>query len=219
MSSPAGTLGSWVRIPLEGMDVCVYSVFVSSCVGSGLASGWSPFQEILPTLSRLRHWNETKSFADALSSKWQQQNHIDIYIRPHRSLKVAVQGPDFWPTPSTYIHIYDPAKSLCRQNAVIWLQAGGTYSNHRASKVLGHGVFGASFTLRFPHIWAIFAYKSQRQNSRLHSNLTQSYKTNTLLYLFPFSSSSRQTENNRRRLCLMNYWRTYRPHATPFTSP
>jgi hypothetical protein len=40
MSSPARTLGSWVRIPLKAwMFVCVYSVFVSSCVGSGLATG------------------------------------------------------------------------------------------------------------------------------------------------------------------------------------
>jgi hypothetical protein len=33
LSSPAQTLGSWVRIPLEAwMSVCVYSVFVLSCV-------------------------------------------------------------------------------------------------------------------------------------------------------------------------------------------
>jgi hypothetical protein len=33
MSSPAQKLGSWVQIPLETwMSVCVYSVFVLSCV-------------------------------------------------------------------------------------------------------------------------------------------------------------------------------------------
>jgi hypothetical protein len=33
LSSPARTLGSWVRIPLEAwMSVCVYSVFVLLCV-------------------------------------------------------------------------------------------------------------------------------------------------------------------------------------------
>jgi hypothetical protein len=33
LSSPAQTLGSWVRIPLEAwMSVCIYSVFVMSCV-------------------------------------------------------------------------------------------------------------------------------------------------------------------------------------------
>jgi hypothetical protein len=34
MSSPGGTLGSWIRIPLEAwMSVSVYFVFVLSCVG------------------------------------------------------------------------------------------------------------------------------------------------------------------------------------------
>jgi hypothetical protein len=33
MSSPAQTLGSWVRIPLEAcMSVCVYSVFILFCM-------------------------------------------------------------------------------------------------------------------------------------------------------------------------------------------
>jgi hypothetical protein len=33
VSSPAQTLGSWVGIPLQAlMSVCVYSVFVLSCV-------------------------------------------------------------------------------------------------------------------------------------------------------------------------------------------
>jgi hypothetical protein len=36
LSSPAQTLGSWIRIPLETwLSVCVYSV----CLGSGLATG------------------------------------------------------------------------------------------------------------------------------------------------------------------------------------
>jgi hypothetical protein len=40
MSSPPQTLGSCVRIPLEEwMSVSVYSEFVLSCVGSGLATG------------------------------------------------------------------------------------------------------------------------------------------------------------------------------------
>jgi hypothetical protein len=45
MSTPAWTLGLWVRIPLkEWMSVRVYSVFV---LGSGLVTGWSPVQEVL----------------------------------------------------------------------------------------------------------------------------------------------------------------------------
>jgi hypothetical protein len=60
MSSPAPTLGSWVRIPLRAwMFACLYSVFVLSCVGSGLATGWSPVQGLL-RLSKInkRKWNE-----------------------------------------------------------------------------------------------------------------------------------------------------------------
>jgi hypothetical protein len=36
--------------PTRGMDVCVYYVFVLSCAGSGLATGLSPVQEVLPTV-------------------------------------------------------------------------------------------------------------------------------------------------------------------------
>jgi hypothetical protein len=40
MSWSAHTLGSWVRMPLnELMSVCVSSVFVLFCVGSGFATG------------------------------------------------------------------------------------------------------------------------------------------------------------------------------------
>jgi hypothetical protein len=40
LSSPARQLGSWVRITFEAwMSVCVYSVSVVLCVGSGLATG------------------------------------------------------------------------------------------------------------------------------------------------------------------------------------
>jgi hypothetical protein len=55
MSSPVRTLGSWVRIPLEAwMFVWVYSVFVLSCVGSGLATGWSLVQGVLPTVYKCK---------------------------------------------------------------------------------------------------------------------------------------------------------------------
>jgi hypothetical protein len=59
LSSPARTLGSWVLIPLKArVSVCVYSVFVSS-IGSGLATGWSPVQGVVPTVLGLRNWSET----------------------------------------------------------------------------------------------------------------------------------------------------------------
>jgi predicted membrane chloride channel (bestrophin family) len=51
MSSPAQTLGSRHRIPLEAwLFVRVYSVSVVLCVGSGLATGSSPVQGGLPTV-------------------------------------------------------------------------------------------------------------------------------------------------------------------------
>jgi hypothetical protein len=37
--------------------VCVYSVSVLSCVGSGLASGWSPIDGVLPTKIKKLKWN------------------------------------------------------------------------------------------------------------------------------------------------------------------
>jgi hypothetical protein len=40
LSSLAPTLGSWVEIPLKAwVSVCVYSVSVLFCVGSGLTTG------------------------------------------------------------------------------------------------------------------------------------------------------------------------------------
>jgi hypothetical protein len=36
------------------MFVCVYSVFVLSCVGRGLVTGWSPVQGVLPTVYRIK---------------------------------------------------------------------------------------------------------------------------------------------------------------------
>jgi hypothetical protein len=43
LSSPAQTLGSWVRIPLEGwMSVCVYSVLVLPCVQVAASDGLIP---------------------------------------------------------------------------------------------------------------------------------------------------------------------------------
>jgi hypothetical protein len=55
MSSSARTLGSWVWIPLEAcMFVCVYPVFMLSCVGSDLATGWSLVQGVLPTVYKCK---------------------------------------------------------------------------------------------------------------------------------------------------------------------
>jgi hypothetical protein len=36
------------------MSVCVYSVFVLFCVGSGLATGWTPVRGVLPTVYMIK---------------------------------------------------------------------------------------------------------------------------------------------------------------------
>jgi hypothetical protein len=54
MSSPAWALGPWDQIQLEAWwFVCSLSVFVLSCIGWGIATGWSPVQGVLPTICRI----------------------------------------------------------------------------------------------------------------------------------------------------------------------
>jgi hypothetical protein len=62
--SNTGIVGS---NPAQGMDVCLRLFCV--CVGSGLATCWSPVQGALPTVYSLRNWRETKRFTDAPCSK------------------------------------------------------------------------------------------------------------------------------------------------------
>jgi hypothetical protein len=66
LSSPARTLGSWVRIQLKARTfVCDYSV----CIRIGLETGWSPIQQVVTTILGLGKWSETKHFTDTLCSK------------------------------------------------------------------------------------------------------------------------------------------------------
>jgi hypothetical protein len=78
MSWPAWTLGLWVRIPLDAwMSVCVYAVFVLSCVSSGLATGWSLVQGDLPTVSKCKITEPHKEEAKA---RYALKRHIRIII-------------------------------------------------------------------------------------------------------------------------------------------
>jgi hypothetical protein len=59
-------IGIAVSNPAWGMDVCPrFFCFMLSCVGRGLASGWSPLQEVLPTvqidsqIQKLNFWTGT----------------------------------------------------------------------------------------------------------------------------------------------------------------
>jgi hypothetical protein len=57
LSSPAQTLGSWVRIPLEAwMCMRLFYLSVVLCVGSGLATGWSSSKESYRLCIGLRNW-------------------------------------------------------------------------------------------------------------------------------------------------------------------
>jgi hypothetical protein len=63
--------------PARGMDVCVYSVFVLSCVGSGLATGWSIVQGVLPTVYMCKITKPHKEEAKArygLQRHWKKKN-------------------------------------------------------------------------------------------------------------------------------------------------
>jgi hypothetical protein len=72
--SSAKTLRCWFRIPLEAwMPTCVF--FVLSCVGSGLATGWSPVQGLLPTVYKINNfiinsgWNRPDSLIRKLEER------------------------------------------------------------------------------------------------------------------------------------------------------
>jgi hypothetical protein len=58
LSTPAKTLGSWVRIPLEAwLFVCIYSVFVLSCVQvAALRRADPPSKESYWLCIRLSNW-------------------------------------------------------------------------------------------------------------------------------------------------------------------
>jgi hypothetical protein len=76
LSSLARTLGSWVPIPLKAwMSVCVYSVCVVLCVSSGLATGWSPVQGVLPTVYRIKKLKKRQR-----SNKWTAEPLIETWM-------------------------------------------------------------------------------------------------------------------------------------------
>jgi hypothetical protein len=74
------------------MDVCFYSLFVRSCVGSGRAIVWSPAQGALPTVYRIEKlkWNEAflrcprlqKEQHEIWMNEWMNEwHHEDVWDR------------------------------------------------------------------------------------------------------------------------------------------
>jgi hypothetical protein len=67
--SNTGIVGS---NPTEGMDACVHLFCVCEVlyVDSGLATGWSPVQEVLPTVYRVRKQTRGRSPQGLQSHRW-----------------------------------------------------------------------------------------------------------------------------------------------------
>jgi hypothetical protein len=72
MPSPAFTLGSWVRIPLEAW-MFAFILSVLSRVGSGLATGWSLVQGILPTVYKCKI---TEPHKEEVKARYGLERHI-----------------------------------------------------------------------------------------------------------------------------------------------
>jgi hypothetical protein len=72
--------------PARGMAVCVYSVFVLSCVGSGLATGWSLVQVVLPIVYKCKITEPHKEEAKA---RYGLQRHIRRRRRRRRDLNIC----------------------------------------------------------------------------------------------------------------------------------
>jgi hypothetical protein len=154
LSLLAQTLVSWVRIPLKAwMSVCVYSVFVISCVGSGLAMASSPIQGVLPTFLGLRNWCETKCFTDALCSKVGARGGGGRQTERDRVSKCAwITLPFITPNLQTllfllhnsilsHICIYSNNKVHCWKSAY--------YKRNYCNKILSLPLISASLSLAF----------------------------------------------------------------------
>jgi hypothetical protein len=120
ISSPAWTLGSWVRIPLEAwMFVCVCSVFVLSSVSSGLATGWSLVQGVLPTVYKCKI-TEPHKRRPRPDMGWSAIGWMDGFwiMTPYVDFKFSIIIPKaqasatFWAvySPETLVHSYQSTK-------------------------------------------------------------------------------------------------------------
>jgi hypothetical protein len=75
--------------PPRGMDVCLcFFWFVLSCVGCGLAAGWSPVQGDLPTVYKIHSlrlilngngWKDKKGELWRLGRKWHDNTKINVW--------------------------------------------------------------------------------------------------------------------------------------------
>jgi hypothetical protein len=71
--------------PTRGMDICLrlFCVCVVLCVGSGLATGWSPVQGVLQTVYRIKKLKKRPRPNKGLYSHTERKNdngQLDIWI-------------------------------------------------------------------------------------------------------------------------------------------
>jgi hypothetical protein len=97
MPSPAWTLGFWVRIPLNAwMFICVYSVFLLSCAGSGLATGWSLVQGVLQIVYKCKikepHKRRPRPDMDWSAIEEEEENVLHSFTLSVRRYTLAAQS-------------------------------------------------------------------------------------------------------------------------------
>jgi hypothetical protein len=107
MSSPAQTLGSWVRISLETwMYLRVSSLFALSRVA--LRQGWSPVQVVLPTVSKIHSsWLILKgNRPEGLTQKVEEVFHV------RKILANLWNALSFWGIQNARLHIRGERKIM-----------------------------------------------------------------------------------------------------------
>jgi hypothetical protein len=92
--------------------MCIYSVCVVLCVSSGLATGWSPLQRVLPTVYGLRNWKGGQG-PQGLQSPRQCQKRPDLVKPSIRLLRNEM--------------MQTPFASGCNRPCAQWFVTEGTF--------------------------------------------------------------------------------------------
>jgi hypothetical protein len=145
--SPDQTLFPWFRIPFEAcMCVCVYSVRVVLCVGSGLVEDWSPVQGVLPTVYRILLSQSISLLQLAARTEEKQANGSG-----------NCRGRLFYPRPQSAISWPWTATATCStqwpQTAVSWPWTFSASCYPVFSRVSWPWTFSASCYPVFSHIF------------------------------------------------------------------